>query len=385
MDLIKLIIRNVFRHRLRSILTLVGVAIAMCAFGILRTLVGAWYMGVEASAADRLVVRNKISLIYSLPLAYRTKILQVRGVTGIAYGSWYGGIYKDKKNFFPQLAVSGSEYLDLFPEFLLPREVKLNFDKQRNAAIAGRKTAERYGWKVGDVIPLQGTIYPGSVELVLSGIYKGARKTADETVFFFRYDYLNEQSKKVLPERTDRVGWYLVRIDDPGRSAEISREIDALFESSLAETRTETEKAFQMGFVSMTEAILGAIRIISIVVIAIILLVLANTMAMTARERSGEYAVLKTMGFGPRFLSLLIGGESVAIALLGGAAGALMTFPAGRALQVQLRSFLPVFEVTSATLMLILGTSLLVGLAAAIPPVLTVTRIGIAEGLRHVG
>lgn len=383
MDLIKLIIRNVFRHRLRSTLTFVGVAIAMCAFGVLRTLVDAWYVGVESSAADRLVVRNKISLIYSLPLAYRTKILQVRGVTGLAYGSWYGGIYKDKKNFFGQIAISGSEYLELFPEFILSKAEKLKFDKQRNAAIAGRQTVERYGWKVGDVIPLQGTIYPGNIELVLAGIYEGARRTADETAFFFRYDYLNEHSKKVFPERTDRVGWYLVRIDDPHRSAEISREIDALFESSLAETLTETEKAFQMGFVSMTEAILGAIRIISIVVIAIILLVLANTMAMTARERSGEFAVLKTMGFGPGFLFLLIAGESVAIALLGGAAGALMTFPAGKALLAQLQ--LPVFEVRSTTMMLILAASLLVGLAAAIPPVLRVTRIGIAEGLRHVG
>lgn len=385
MDLIKLIIRNVFRHRLRSILTLVGVAIAMCAFGILRTLVGAWYVGVEASAADRLVVRNKISLIYSIPLAYKNKILHVRGVSGLAHGSWYGGYYKDKKNFFAQLAVSGSDYLDLFPEFVVSPEEKLYFDTHRNAAIAGRKLVQRFGWKIGDVIPLQGTFYPGNIELVLSGIYKGTRSTVDETAFFFRYDYLNEQAKKVLPERTDRVGWYLVRVDDPDRAAEVSREIDALFASSLAETLTETEKAFQMGFVSMTEAILGAIQIISVVVIAIILLVLANTMAMTARERSGEYAVLKTMGFGPGFLFLLIVGESAAIALLGGAAGALLTFPVGRVFQAQLQSFLPVFEVKSTTLMLIGAASLFIGLAAAIPPIVRVTRIGIAEGLRHIG
>lgn len=385
MDLVKLIFRNVFRHRLRSILTLVGIAIAMCSFGILRTLVDAWYVGVESSAADRLIVRNKISLIYSLPLAYRTKILQVRGVNGIGYGSWYGGIYIDKKNFFAQIAISGSDYLGMYPEFLLSTEEKLKFDSQRNAAIAGKKLAERFKWKVGDVIPLQGTIYAGTIELVLCAIYRGARSNVDETIFFFRYDYLNEVAKKVFPQRVDRVGWYLVQIDDPNRSAEVSRDIDALFESSLAETLTETEKAFQMGFVAMTEAILGAIRVISIVVIAIILLVLANTMAMTARERSAEYAVLKTMGFGPRFIAILVAGESVTIALLGGLAGALLLFPAGKIFQSQLEAFLPVFDVTSTTLILIMATSLAVGIAAAIPPIVRVGRTAIAEGLGHIG
>jgi putative ABC transport system permease protein len=303
----------------------------------------------------------------------------------LAYGTWYGGVYKEKKNFFAQFAVSGSDYLDLYPEFLLSPEQKLYFDTHRNAAIAGRKLVQRFGWKVGDVIPLQGTVYPGNIELVLSGVYKGARRGVDETAFFFRYDYLNELSKKVLPERTDRVGWYLVRIDDPDRAAEISRDIDALFASSLAETLTETEKAFQMGFVSMTEAILGAIQIISVVVIAVILLVLANTMAMTARERSGEYAVLKTLGFGPGFLFWLIAGESAAIALLGGAAGALLTFPVGKIFQAELQSFLPVFEVKLNTLLLIGAASLFIGLAAAIPPIMRVTRVGIAEGLRHIG
>lgn len=385
MDLLKLIVRNVFRHRLRSILTILGVAIAMLAFGLLRTLVGAWYVGVEGSSANRLITRNKISLIYSLPLAYRTKILGVRGVTGLAYGSWYGGIYKDKKNFFAQFAVSGTDYLDLYPEFILSRKERKDFDTQRNAAIAGRKLAERFGWKLGDMIPLQGTIYPGNIELVLKGIYKGARKNVDETPMFLRYDYLNEIAKKIFPERADRVGWYMVRIDDADRAAEIAQEIDALFRNSLAETLTETEKAFQMGFVAMTGAIVGAIKVISVVVIAIILLVLANTMAMTARERSAEYAAFRTMGFGTGFLFSLIAGESVAIALIGGVAGAALSIPGGKVFQRQLETFLPVFEISTPTLALILAASLFVGLAAAIPPAIRVSRMSIAEGLRHLG
>ncbi len=385
MELIKLILRNVFRHKLRSALTIVGVAVAMLAFGVLRTLVGAWYVGVEASSENRLVTRNKISLIYSMPVAYKTKILQVAGVTGIAYGIWYGGIYKDKKNFFPQFAISGTDYLDLYPEFILSESAKESFGRERNAAIAGRRVAERFGWKIGDVIPLQGTIFPGNVELVLRGIYKGARKNVDETAFFFRWDYLNEMLRKVLPDRADKTGWYMIRIKDPDRSAEIAQEIDTLFESSLAETITETEKAFQLGFVAMTDAIVGAVNVISIVVIGIILIVLANTMAMTARERSSEYAVLKTLGFRPWFLFLLISGESVAIAMLGGIAGAALSFPGGRIFQAQLESFLPVFEIAPATLALIVGVSFLLGLLAALPPAMRVSRTGIAEGLRHLG
>ncbi len=288
MELLKLILRNVFRHKLRSGLTIVGIAVAMLAFGILRTLVGAWYVRVENSQADRLVTRNKISLIYTLPVAYKTKILQVAGVRGIAYGMWYGGVYKERKNFFAQLAVSGTDYLDLYPEFVVPDSAKVAFERERNSAIAGQRLVDRFGWKIGDVIPLQGTIFPGNIELVLRGIYKGARPSVDETVFFFRWDYLNEILKKTLPDRADKAGWYVVRVKDADRAAEISQEIDTLFESSLAETLTETEKAFQQGFVAMTGAIVGAVRIISMVVVGIILIVLANTMAMTARERSSE-------------------------------------------------------------------------------------------------
>jgi putative ABC transport system permease protein len=385
MELIILLLRNIFRHKLRTSLTVLGVAIAMLAFGILRTLIASWYVGVEASSAYRLVTRNNISLIYALPIAYRNQILQVSGVTGIGHGIWYGGIYKDKKNFFAQFGISGTDYLDIYPEFLLSESAKRDFQLERNAAIAGIKLAERFNWKLGDIIPLEGTIFPGKIELVLKGIYKGATRNIDENAFFFRWDYLNEMLKKTTPSRADKVGWYLVQIKEPDRAAEISREIDELFRNSLAETLTETEKAFQLGFVAMTGAIVSAIRVISVVVIGIILIVLANTMAMTARERSAEYAVLKTLGFGPRALFFLIAGESLAIGLIGGILGAMLTYPGSMIFQAQLRSFLPVFEITASTVAFILAVSLFVGMAAALPPVIRVARMGIAEGLRHMG
>lgn len=357
----------------------------MLAFGILRTLIGAWYIGVETSSVNRLVIRNKISLIYSLPLSYRNKIFQVQGVTGVGYGHWYGGVYKDKKNFFAQFAVNGLAYLDMYPEFLLTAEEKKAFEKDRNSAIAGQTLVDRFGWKVGDVIPLEGTIYPGKVELVLAGVYKGAQKNTDETAFFFHYDFLNEALKKSSPDLANRAGWYMIKVKDPDKAPEIAQEIDALFKNSLAETLTETEKAFQMGFVSMTEAIIGAVQIISFVVIGIILIVLANTMAMTARERSSEFAVLKTLGFGPLFIFGLICGESVALALTGGLIGTALTFPGGALFQAQLKSFLPVFEVSNNTVALILMVSLGVGLLAALPPAIRVSRLPIGDGLRHLG
>ncbi len=385
MELFRLLLRNIFRHRLRTGLTVLGVAVAMLSFGILRTLVDAWYAGVEASSAYRLVTRNKTSLIYMLPLAYKNRISQVGGVTGLGYGLWYAGIYKDKKNFFAQFAIGGMDYLDLYPEFILSEKERAAFQHERNAAVAGVQLAERFGWKIGDVIPLEGTIFPGRIELVLRGVYKGATKNVDETALFFRWDYLNELLKKTMPDRADKVGWYLIQIREADRAAEISEEIDATFRNSLAETLTETEKAFQLGFVAMTDALVRAIQVISVVVIVIILMVMANTMAMTARERSSVYAVLKTLGFRARSLFVLIAGESVTIALLGGVFGALLTFPGAAIFQNQLRSFLPVFEITGSTLIAILVVSFCVGLAASLPPVVRVTRMPIVEGMRHMG
>lgn len=383
--MVRLILRNTFRHPLRALLTILGVAVAMLAFGILNTLVAAWYVGVETSSANRLVTRNKISLLYMLPLAYKTQILQVQGVDRVGHGVWYGGIYKDKKNFFPQLAISGTDYLAMFPELVLSDAEKKVFDSQKNAAIAGKKLLQRFGWKIGDLITLQGTIFPGKVELILMGTYAGRRKNVDETTFFFRYDYVNEQLKKNVPELGDKVGWYLVHVRDGDRAAEISQDIDALFRNSLAETLTETEKAFQQGFVAMTEAIVSAIKVISLVVIGIILIVVANTMAMTARERSAEYAVLKTLGFGPLFLFTIIAGESISLALVGGIAGAAMTIPVATLFQLQLQSFLPVFEVEKSTILLIVILALGVGITAAAPPAWQVCRTAIADGLRYVG
>src|SRR3990172_4701368 len=263
MHILKLIFRNALRHKLRTALTILGITIAILAFGILRTLVSAWYSGVEASSSARLITRNSISLVFSLPLSYKEKLRQIPGVKGVSYAIWFNGTYISEKNFIPNFAVEPKTFLELYPEYVLPEDQKTAFIRDRKSAIAGRKVAERFQWKVGDTIILKGTIFPGTWDFVLRGIYYGAEKSADETQLFFHWNYLNERLKKTTPRRADQTGVYIIAIDDPDRAAEVSEAVDKTFKNSLAETLTETEKAFQMSFVSMTQAIVTVIQLVS--------------------------------------------------------------------------------------------------------------------------
>jgi putative ABC transport system permease protein len=385
MLLLKLLHRNALRHKLRTSLTVLGITIAVLAFGMLRTVVGAWYAGVEASSATRLIARNAVSLVFFLPLSYRDKILQVPGVTEVGYSDWFGGIYKEEKNFFPNFATEAKTALDLYPEFIVPEDQKAAFFRDRKGAVVGIKTAERFGWKIGDLVTLKGTIFPGNWEFVIRGIYRGARKSTDETQFFFHWNYLNESLKKTAPYRADKVGWFLVGVKSPDIAADVSVAIDKLFKNSLAETLTETEKAFQLGFISMTEAIVVVIQLVSIIVIIIIMTVMANTMAMTVRERTGEYAVLKTLGFGAGHLAGLIFGESLVIAATGTLLGIVLTFPAAKAFGNYLSQYFPIFVVSRSTIWMDMAAGLLVAVVASAFPIWRATKIRIADGLRTVG
>ena len=382
---LKLIIRNAFRHKLRAILTVVGVAIAILAFGLLRTLVGLWYLGVETSSATRLITRNSISLVFSLPVSYKERIRQVDGVTRVASANWFGGVYIDEKNFFANFAVEPQPYLELYPEFVLTPEEKGAFIRDRRGAVAGRKLAAKYGWKIGDRITLKGTIYPGQWEFVLRGIYQGAQRSTDETQFFFHWDYLNESLRKTVPRRADQSGIFTVGVDRPDHAAEVAQAIDGIFRNSLAETMTETERAFQLSFVAMTEAIMVAIQIVSYVVIVIIMVVAANTMAMTARERIAEYATMKVLGFGALHIAGMVFGESLIISLIGGLVGVAGTFPTARMLELQLSQFFPIFQVQSSTVALQMAAAALVGCVAGAFPTWRGATIKIADGLRRIG
>lgn len=382
---LKILFRNAFRNRLRTGLTILGMAIAILAFGLLRTVISAWYAGVDASSATRLITRNAVSLIFSLPISYQEKIRQIEGVQKVSYGNWFGGVYIDEKNFFANFCVEPKSYLDLYPEYLLSPPEREAFLNDKRGFVAGRKLAERFGWKIGDQVTLKGLIFPGDWDFVMRGVYRGRDENTDESQFFFHWDYLNETLKKRKSPWADQVGFYVLGVARPDKSAPVAESVDRAFKNSLAETLTETEKAFQQGFVAMAGVIVATIEVVSILVILIILAVVANTMSMTTRERIGEYAVLKTLGFRSPHIALLIFGESLVITTLGCGLGILLTFPAAHAFYRKLEAFFPVFKVEDETLLLALLASVVVGLAAAIIPTRTAIRVRIAEGLRRIG
>ncbi|HXI02866.1 MAG TPA: FtsX-like permease family protein [Candidatus Saccharimonadales bacterium] len=383
---LNLLFRNGMGNRVRVLLTLLVIGVAVIAFALLQTAIRAYYMGVEASAPDRLVTRHNVSLMFSLPLAYRQQIENVEGVESVAYGNWFGGYYQDERQFFAQFAIDDS-YLDLYPEFLIPPDEKKAFLSERTACIVGEKLASRFGWSVGQKITLQGTIFPGDWDFTIRGIYRGRDRTTDTTAMFFRWDYLNEWVKANY-DTEDRVGWYVLKIADPAAASRVSGAVDNLFENSTAQTLTETEQAFQMSFVSMLGAILVAIRIVSYVMVVIVLMVMANTMMMAARERLSMFAVLKTLGFRTARLAAVISGEALLISAAGAALGIAVAYPVirafGNVMESTMGSFFPVFELEPGTVAQAFGLCLLCGLLASVMPLLGAVRTPIATALRKV-
>jgi putative ABC transport system permease protein len=386
MRILKLIIKNSLRHKLRTILTILGISIAVFAFGLLRTVVTAWNAGVEASSANRLITRQAVSFIFTLPLAYRDQISNIPGVDEVTYANWFGGVYIDKTQFFARLAVDAETIFNVYPEFLISDEEYQTFLRERNSCIIGQEIAKQYNLKVGDLMSIEGDIYPGDWQFVVRGIYKPRDKTTDGTQMLFHWNYLNERMKELGSGRVNEVGWYIVKIGDPAESASISNQIDALFKNSRAETKTESERAFQQGFVAASSAILTSINVISFVIIGIIMLVLGNTMIMSARERTREYAVFKTIGFSAKHMVGLILGESLFISAIGGGLGLLLSFPIVDGVSQAIpKGMFPIFELEPITLVFAISFVILIGMAASIFPILKALRTSIVDGLRFIG
>jgi putative ABC transport system permease protein len=386
MRILKLVFKNSLRHKLRNILTVLGIAVAVIAFGSIQTVISAWYAGVDASAVNRLITRDAVSFIFPLPLSYRDRIERIPGVSLVTYANWFQGVYIDKNQFFPRLAVDAETFFKAYPEFITDPNEFDTFLKERNSCVIGEKIAATYHLKLGDIMQVEGDIYPGTYQFVVRCIYKPRDKTTDATQMMFHWDYLDQRLKEFAPRRAGNVGWYVVKIADPSTAARVSEAIDADFRNSRAETKTETEAAFQKSFVSMSGAIIAAINFVSIVVIGIILLILGNTMVMTARERVREYAVLKTIGFTRGHLVLLIAGESLLLSAAGGLLGLGLTFPVVRGFaSIFPTGWFPVIEVSPATIVLSVSVALLVGVLASIFPIWRTSTTRIVDGLRQVG
>ena len=383
---LRLLLRNAFRQRIRAGLTLIGLVVAVSAFGLLRTIVDAWYAGVDATSSTRLVTRNAISLTFPLPPHYAERIRAVEGVGRVTWSNWFGGVYITERNFFAQFAVDAASFFPLYPEYKLDAADYQAFLRDKQGCIVGRKLAAQFGWKVGDTIPLRGTTYPGNWSFVVRGIYQGADRRTDEQQMFIHWQRLVDTLKVRWPKgsRFEHVGVFIVGIEHPDEAPVVAQRIDALFHNSLAETLTETEKAFQLGFVSMSEAILLAVQAVSLIILVIILAVMANTMTMTARERLGEYATLKALGFRPGFVVRLLLGESMVICALGGAIGVALTWPMADAFRAHTGTLFPVFQVSGTTVALQALACVVVGVVAAAWPAWKMSRIDIVQGLRHV-
>jgi putative ABC transport system permease protein len=362
------------------------VAVAVMAFALLQTVVTAWHAGVEASAANRLITRHAVSFVFPLPLSYRDRIAQIAGVNKVTYAVWFSGVYIDKNQFFARLAVDSDSFFDVYPEFVIDRDQFEAFKRERNACIIGVDIANRYHLKIGDIMPMEGDVYPGQWEFVVRGIYYPRDQTTDPSSMMFHYRYVDERVRQEFPDRAGQVGWYIVRIDDPANSAQISEDIDNLFLNSRAETKTETERAFQQSFLSAASAVITAMNIMSFVIIGIILLVLGNTMVMSARERTHEFAVLKALGFSGGQLFLLLGGESMILSIAGSALGLALTLPAVIGFQSALpKGWFPVFYIKPETIVIGCIAGLVLGFLASLIPLRRVLTTRIVEGLRYVG
>ncbi len=388
LEFLKIILRNLKRHPLRSVLTSLGIAVALFAFCIIRTFIGAWYSGVEASVKNRLITRNSVSLVFYLPLSYQNSIAQIPGVAKVGVGNWFGGLYKDERYRFQQFAID-ENYLDVYPEFKISPADRAAWVADRKGILLGRELAEKFQLKPGDDFHLKGTIFPGVWDYTVRGIFDGREGTPDTRLMFFHWEYLNERNRAEIKRQPDQAGFYVMQLLPGADPAQVSKAVDERFANSYAETLTETETAFVQGFVSMSSTIIQTLNAVSVVVLGILLLVLTNTVLMSFRERFREYSVLKSLGFETQNLSFLILGEAFALAVLGvGVLGIflapIMIIPPQKLLG-DLMNFFPVFRVTWTNIGLCAALAALLAGVASVVPLLTLRKMQIVDGLRRVG
>lgn len=379
-----LIWRSLMRKKVRTLFTVLSVAVAFILFAFLAAVDLAFSMGVDVSGDDRMLVTHKVSLIQPLPLAYLEKIRQVEGVSDVGHYTWFGGIYQDKKNFFPQYVVEPEAALRLYPEYILPEDQKQAWFADRTGALVGRRTAERFGFEIGDRIPLQAPVWRSKDgdpmwEFTVRAIYDGDKKGVDETAFFFHFDYFDE--RRWWGEGL--IGWYVFKVDDPERATEIAAQIDAMFANSRAETKTTPEKAFLKAFGDQVGNIGLILKFVMAAVFFTILLVAGNTMAQSVRERISELAVLKTLGFGNGTVLGLVLAEALLLACIGGGLGLLLGWFFVGLIDPFLQNYLAIFHVPPGAFVVGFLLAAGLGIVSGAQPAIRAMRLRIVDGLRR--
>ena len=374
----RLVLANIGRNKSRTILTVLSVAVAFFLFASLRSVLTALEAASEVGSKSRLVTSAASGITFPLPEAHTQRIRAVEGVGSVSWANWFGGIYIDSRNFFAQFGIDAETYLPMYPEIDLPEDQRQAFMTERTAAIAGSGLMERFGWRLGQTVTLQGTIFPGDWDFTIREVYTPEDPSFGDEMFFFHYDYLYERTnRRVTP------GWFVLQLDEPDAAARISLDIDNMFENSTAPTKTETEKAWQAGFVTMWGNVGFLVQAIGTAVFFAILFVAANTMMMAARERVGEVAVMKTMGFQNGVLFGIVLAEAIVICVVGAGLGlSLARVMLGSARSIQ--SVLPGFTIEVETLALGVAIAVVLGTLTGIIPAVQAARLSVVEALRRV-
>jgi len=379
MKFFHLVLANLGRHKRRTFLTIASVALALFLFASLQTVVTTLERASQFGGARRLVMMNASGFILPLPLSYANRLSAAKGITNVTWANWFGGKYGDDKTFFAQFAVDAKSYLEMYPELVVPEDQKQAFLQDRSAALIGVRLLDKFGWRVGQNVTLQGTIFPGAWTFTIRGVYTPSDAVINDDMMLFHHEYLEEKIG-----RPGIAGWYIIEIDDADNAAGAAKMLDDQFRNSSAPTKTGTEQAFNASFATMWGNVSLLMGTIGLAVVFAILLVTANAMMMSARERTGEVAVLKTIGFTDRTLFQLVMVEAGFIALTGaliGLGGAkllykLSNFNAG--------GFLPGFDVTTRTLVIGTGIALLLMLASGLVPAIRAARLPVVQALRRV-
>lgn len=381
MSALHLIFRNLTRRKVRTGLTLLSIFVAFVLFGVLAAVRAGFGAGIELAGIDRLVLLNKVSIILPLPLSYMERIAADPDVELVSHANWFGGVYQDERNFFAQFAVEAESFLDMYPEYILPADERESFLQDRTGAVAGRELADRFGWEVGDRIPIRGVIYQpqdgSSWEFTLRGIYDGDEPSVDENIFMFHYDYLDEAMGQL-----SFVGWYVIRVRDPQNSVAIAERIDGRFANSSHETKTATESAFIQAFADQTGNISAMAIAIGSVAFVILLLVAGNTLANSVQERIPELGVLKTLGFRDGQVMAMVLAESCLMAVLGGLSGLLLTYGVTRVFKLG-GSLLPTLYVPNDALLVGVVLVAVLGVVSGLAPALLAMRLKIVDALRR--
>jgi len=379
MKYFRMVLANLGRHKWRTFLTTAGITLALFLFASLRTVVTTIDATAQWGGARRLVTLNATGLVFPLPLSYAQRLRAVSGVTGVTWANWFGGRYGDNKRFFGQFAVDAESYIAMYPEMQIPPDQWKTFLEDRSGAIIGRRLLDVFGWRVGQNVPIQGTIFPGDWTFTIRGVYTPTDKVLNDDMMFFRHDYFDERIG-----RAGIAGWYVVQIDDPNNAGRIAKAIDDLFRNSSSPTKTGTEQAFNASFATMWGNVSLLMGTIGLAVVFAILMVTANAMMMSSRERTREVAVLKTIGFPDRVLFGLVMAEAAVITLVGAAVGLAAAKLLYRATNFNAAGFLPGFDVTTATLLLGAGIALVLMLASGLVPAIRAARLPIVVAIRRV-